>query len=179
MNQKNLFSGKYTSVLLTLLTCLLWGSLYPVIKIGYECFKISSGDIPSIILFAGMRFTISGVLLILITGIKAKQFILPGKKSIKFIVCCVLISYVLHYSFTYIALSIGEGSKSAIVKQVGFLMLSCFAFVFDRSDKWTPQKMIDRASPTLKKILFAHKGSHDLVFQEEFFPKPKKLPHKA
>ena len=40
--------------------CLLWGSAFPCIKIGYGLFGIASTDVASIIAFAGARFLISG-----------------------------------------------------------------------------------------------------------------------
>lgn len=124
------------------LTCLLWGSLFPVIKVGYASFNISSSDIPTIILFAGLRFFISGIILILLSSINQKKLDVPKKADIKHIILGALLTIILHYSFTYVALSLGEGSKSAIIKQIGFLFLSCFAFLFDKSDKWSLRKMI-------------------------------------
>lgn len=138
----NVYANKVTSVLLCLLTCVLWGSLFPIIKVGYSSFEISSSDIPSIILFAGMRFFVSGIILIFLSSTRQKKIIMPQKSNIKYILMGALFTIILHYSLTYIALSMGEGSKSAIVKQIGFLFLSCFAFLFDKQDKWSIRKMI-------------------------------------
>ncbi len=142
MMKINIFSNKVTSVLLCLSACVLWGSLFPLIKVGYASFKISANDIPSIILFAGLRFLISGIVLIILSGVKQKKFDKPEKDNIKYILSGALFTIILHYSFTYVALSLGEGSKSAIVKQIGFLFLSCFAFLFDKGDSWSVRKML-------------------------------------
>ena len=128
--------------MLALLVMALWGSLFPMIKIGYAAFNIVSSDIPTIILFAGMRFTFSGIILICISSVKSKCFDLPKKREIIPILLGALVTIILHYSFTYLALSIGEGSKTAIVKQICFLFLGCFAFLFDKSDKFTTNKAI-------------------------------------
>lgn len=128
--------------MLAILVMALWGSLFPMIKIGYEAFNIVSSDIPTIILFAGMRFTFSGIILICISSVKAKCFDLPKKHEILPILLGALVTIILHYSFTYLALSIGEGSKTAIVKQICFLFLGCFAFLFDKSDRFTVNKAI-------------------------------------
>ena len=50
-----LSQGKYV-LLLAMVSCFLWGSATPSIKIGYQWFSIDSGDPWSIILFAGIRF---------------------------------------------------------------------------------------------------------------------------
>lgn len=138
----NVYANKVTSVLLCLLTCVLWGSLFPIIKVGYSSFEISSSDIPSIILFAGIRFFVSGIILIFISSTRHKKIIVPGKSNIKYILMGALFTIILHYSLTYVALSLGEGAKSAIVKQIGYLFLSCFAFLFDRNDQWSFRKML-------------------------------------
>ena len=130
------------TLLLALLVMALWGSLFPMIKIGYAAFNIVSSDIPTIILFAGMRFTFSGIILITIFSVKAKSFAMPKRREILPILLGALVTIILHYSFTYLALSIGEGSKTAIVKQICFLFLGCFAFLFDKSDKFTVNKVI-------------------------------------
>ena len=138
----NVFANKTTSVLLCLLVCLLWGSLYPMIKVGYAAFEIASRDIPSIVVFAGLRFCISGIVLVLISSIKDKKFVKPQKSNIKYVLLGALFTIILHYSMSYIALSMGESSKSAIVKQIGYLFLSCFAFLFDKNDKWSFRKTL-------------------------------------
>jgi drug/metabolite transporter (DMT)-like permease len=130
------------TLLLALIVMALWGSLFPMIKIGYKAFGIISSDIPTIILFAGLRFTFSGIVLAIICSSREKKFELPKKSEITPILLGALVTIILHYSFTYLALSIGEGSKTAIVKQICFLFLGCFAFLFDKSDKFSVNKII-------------------------------------
>ena len=130
------------TILLSLLVMALWGSLYPFVKIGYSAFKIDTTNIPSIMLFAGIRFLICGVILIVACSIKDKKLEPLNKSNLLWVIWGAVISIILHYGFTYIALSLGEGSKSAIIKQVGFLFLSCFAFLFDKTDGFSPRKLI-------------------------------------
>lgn len=141
MNFDRIFANRVTAILLALVTCLLWGSLFPMIKIGYAAFQIGSGDVPSIILFAGLRFTVSGILMILLFSVTQKHFLLPKKKELLPVLVTAAFTIILHYVLTYTALSLGEGSKSAIIKQVGFLFLSCFSFLFVKSDRFTCRKL--------------------------------------
>lgn len=139
----DIFSNKITSVIIAIVVCALWGSLYPFVKIGYSAFQIASSDIPTIMLFAGCRFVVSGMILFIIFSAKEKKFsILHHKKYLILILLISLTSIILHYFFTYTALAFGEGSKSAIIKQVGFLFLSCFAFLFIKEDKFSITKLI-------------------------------------
>lgn len=142
MNIKKLFSGRISSILLALIVCALWGSLYPFIKIGYAAFHISSGNIPSIILFAGTRFMLCGIIMIFLFSATKKKFLKPQKTDILPILLVALFSIILHYFFTYTALSIGEGSKSAIIKQIGFLFLSCFSFIFIKSERFSWKNIV-------------------------------------
>ena len=45
-----------------LLCCLLWGSAFSGIKIGYRLFEINAADTATQLLFAGCRFTLAGIL---------------------------------------------------------------------------------------------------------------------
>ena len=49
-------------VLLAFISCALWGSAFPMIKIGYGQFGIADSGAGAKILFAGVRFIIAGVL---------------------------------------------------------------------------------------------------------------------
>ena len=53
--------SKNKTVWLALLTMLLWGSLFPTVKLGFIAFSVvSTADI---LLFAGVRFLICGVII--------------------------------------------------------------------------------------------------------------------
>lgn len=51
--------------LCALLCCFLWGSAFPFIKIGYKVFEISKVDTATQILFAGLRFSLAGIMVIM------------------------------------------------------------------------------------------------------------------
>ena len=147
------------TILLGLLVMALWGTLFPMIKIGYTAFGILSSDIPSIILFAGLRFTFSGLVLVAVDSARTKQLSLPRRREALPILGGALTTIILHYAFTYIALSIGEGSKTAIVKQICFLFLGCFAFLFDKSDVFAPRKMVAATLGFLGIVATAYDGA--------------------
>ena len=130
------------TVLLSLLVMALWGSLFPVIKIGYKALNITSGFIPDILLFAGFRFVISGLLMCLYC-IAKKEKLAPNKaKSVGSIVIMGLFSIVLHYGLHYIGLSTTDSSKAALTKQLGALLYVCFSFLFIKNEKFSLLKMI-------------------------------------
>lgn len=79
---KKIFTNKIVVALVAMLCCALWGSAFPVIKIGYKFFNISGVDTASQILFAGVRFLIAGFLTILLGSILPISLLLLRKKKI-------------------------------------------------------------------------------------------------
>ena len=71
MENDNKLSRLWVVFLLAMLSCFLWGSATPAIKIGYETFGIASSDTVSIILFAGIRFFLAGILVIIVQSVMA------------------------------------------------------------------------------------------------------------
>ncbi|MNW56326.1 hypothetical protein D3C74_340360 [compost metagenome] len=67
------FSDPIFVMLIASLCCLLWGSAYPSIKLGYIAFNILPEDIASKYVFAGYRFTLAGLLLLLLSRIVRKE----------------------------------------------------------------------------------------------------------
>ena len=128
------------TLVLALVVMALWGSLFPFIKIGYSVFGIDSTSIPNILMFAGVRFTLSGIPVIGVSAMKKDK--LADKKSIVYILLAGLFSIVLHYAFTYIGLGITDGSKTSIIKQLGTLLYVCFAFLFIKSEKFSILKIV-------------------------------------
>ena len=68
--------------LLALFCCALWGSAFPCIKIGYRLFQISAGDTGSVILFAGLRFALAGIMVILAGSAMQGRRLVPRRGDI-------------------------------------------------------------------------------------------------
>ncbi|MBR1593111.1 MAG: EamA family transporter [Ruminococcus sp.] len=100
---------------MTMICCLLWGSAFPCIKIGYRLFDIPSGESFSQILFAGIRFFIAGILAVLMGSVGAKKLLIPKRESIPNIFILSLFQTVLQYTFFYIGLANTTGMKSSII----------------------------------------------------------------
>ena len=61
--QKNniIYKNTFFVVITALLCTALWGSATPFIKTGYQCLKVEGT--PSILLFAGIRFALAGLII--------------------------------------------------------------------------------------------------------------------
>lgn len=137
MKNKNL-----KMILLTLLVMALWGSLFPFLKIGYQAFQISSDSIPDILMFASLRFIVSGLIVCGYSLIRREKMAAPKKKQVWNIVVVGLFSIVLHYACTYIGISTTDSSETALIKQLGVLLYVCFAFLFFKDEKFSVLKIL-------------------------------------
>jgi drug/metabolite transporter (DMT)-like permease len=120
----------------------LWGSLFPMIKIGYSTLGIAHDSISSILLFAGIRFTLCGSVALGISFAKKDKIEGNRKNIVSQILLIALFSIVLHYAFTYIGLSIADSSKTALIKQIGSLAYVCCAPIFFKSERFSALKLI-------------------------------------
>lgn len=125
-----------------LLCCLLWGSAFPMIKIGYRLFSINADDTASIILFAGVRFFLAGFLTVVIFSIINKRPLLPKKQSVKPILILSQFQTVLQYIFFYLGLAHTTGVNASIINGTSVfiaLLLTCLVF---RQERLTLPKII-------------------------------------
>lgn len=77
--QLTIFTRPFVMALLATSCCLLWGSAFPAIKLGYRWFDITSDATGTQILFAGCRFTLAGILTVVIGSILARKVLLLKK----------------------------------------------------------------------------------------------------
>jgi len=125
------------------ITCtFLWGSAFPSVKLGYEKFHINKKDLKSIILFAGLRFTFAGLLIILFYCIVRKQLIIPKLKQLPDIIVLGIIGITFQYIFFYLGLSNSTGVKSSIINSLSTFLTVVFAHFIFKNDKITIRKAI-------------------------------------
>ena len=128
--------------LLAMLSCFLWGSATPAIKIGYEMFGIASSDTISIILFAGIRFFLAGILVILIQSMMSGKLILPEKGSLPSILKLSFAQTMFQYFCFYVGLAHTSGVTGTILSGTsGFFSIILASLLF-RYEKLTIAKVV-------------------------------------
>ena len=96
---------KNKTLLISLFVMLLWGSLFPAVKLGMKSWNIeSTGDI---LLFAGVRFVICGGVIALFS-LKDKSSYKSARSVIFPILMSGFFSIILHYACTYSALGMTD-----------------------------------------------------------------------
>lgn len=142
MNEKDIFQKNSVILSLALLCTLLWGSAYPSIKIGYSLFSIGENDIFGKLLFAGNRFALAGILVILLTWIIQKKFPLPKRQALGPIALLGFIQTTLEYLFFYIGLSHTTGVKGSILNATATFIAVILAHFVYSDDKLNTQKIL-------------------------------------
>lgn len=130
-------------IFLAILCCALWGSAFPYIKIGYRLFDIDSHEIGKQLLFAGMRFFIAGVMVIITGSIVYKKILRPTSGSTTGrIIALAMVQTVAQYFFFYVGLANTTGSKAAIVEAMNvFFAILVSGYIF-RLEKVTLRKLL-------------------------------------
>lgn len=142
MEKKNRLTELPVVFMLAMLCCFLWGSATPAIKIGYQIFGIENSDTISIILFAGIRFFLAGILVIIVQSIMAGHFIKPEKGSFPSIFKLSLAQTMIQYFCFYVGLAHTSGVAGTIISgATGFFSIIIVSLIF-RYEKLTLPKII-------------------------------------
>ncbi|MGH4050792.1 MAG: DMT family transporter [Clostridium sp.] len=142
MKNKNIFKSKKFVAIVATFCCLLWGSAYPAIKNGYILFNISPSDISSKLVFAGYRFVIAGIVLLVIAQLSGKKVFSISIKNIQNVFLLGIIQTAIHYVFFYVGVSNTSGVKSSIMNSTVAFFSVILAHYIYKNDKLTMQKII-------------------------------------
>ncbi|MFA9392582.1 MAG: DMT family transporter [Prolixibacteraceae bacterium] len=114
------------TALLAIIACLLWSTAFAGVKIGLKYM--------SPLQFAGIRFFISGLLIIPIYG-NLKSYFHFIRKNFSFVLLIALLQTVLMYSLFYTGISMVPGSLAAMVIGSGPLFAALVAHFAMHNDK--------------------------------------------
>ena len=128
--------------LFALTAAVLWGWAYPIIKIGFQEWGITPDMTGSKMLFAGIRFAISGLIILAMARGMRRSFRPARRWDWGFILLFALINTTFHYACFYIGLSHSEGSRAAILNSLSIFLVVVLACVFFKSDRMTVRKMV-------------------------------------
>lgn len=135
---EELFRKNWVVCVTALVCCLLWGSAFPCIKIGYRMFSIASSDTASQILFAGMRFTLAGILTVAIGSLPGKKLLHPAPGNWHMVIKLCLVQTVIQYLLFYIGLANTTGVKSSIIEASNVfiaILVSSLLFHYEKLGK--------------------------------------------
>ncbi len=115
--------------LLAVLCCLIWGSCPPITKMSYAWYGIGSGDVTSMMLMAGIRFIISGCIIVAFRSIKDRRLFKPDKQDLKGIVVIGLILTALQYGIFFPGIANTLGVRTTVISGLTTFFLLIFAAI--------------------------------------------------
>lgn len=124
-----------------LIACFLWGSAFPSIKVGYALFDIQAGQTARIITFAGMRFTLAGLMVIVCMSAAHRRPFVPSKSAWSQIGWLALFQTVLQYFFFYLGLSKAAGVTSSILEGSSTFITVLGSCLIFRSENLSTKKL--------------------------------------
>ena len=137
----SIFQNPLVVIFGALLCCALWGSATPFIKTGYELL-LPERDVPSTILFAGIRFTLAGILTVLIYSVARRKVLYPKKENLPRVLIIAAFQTVIQYIFFYVGLANTSGVKGTILSGSSAFFSVLIASLVFRQEKLTPKKII-------------------------------------
>lgn len=138
----SIFQRPLWVTIFALTAALLWGWAYPLIKLGFDEFQITADMTGSKMLFAGIRFTVSGLIILALARQRRLDFHVSRSADWWFVLLFALLNTTLHYACFYIGLSHAAGARSAILNSLSVFAVVILACVFFRSDRFTVSKVV-------------------------------------
>lgn len=123
------------------LCCFLWGSAFPVIKIGYQVWNISEDNIFGQVFFAGIRFFLAGMLAVFLGSLQTKRLLLPKKETLLPIIHLALLQTTAQYFFFYVGLAHTSGVNASIIGAMNSFIAVLLATLVYRQERLTGNRM--------------------------------------
>lgn len=137
---RKLMNSKSSVIFGALFCCALWGISTPIVKTGYD--YVDELHVPSLLLWVGLQFIVSGILTISIYSIISKRVVFPKKESVKGVVIVSVLQTVLQYALLYIGLSQTTSVKGAILKSTDVFFVALIASFVFKTEKLTAKNLI-------------------------------------
>ncbi|MDY0288434.1 MAG: DMT family transporter [Sphaerochaeta sp.] len=139
--KRNFFENPKTAVLVAIFCTLLWGTAFPTIKVGYELFAIGDSA-SSKLLFAGIRFFFSGLLLVAYHAATTRKIPTIKKENYQWVLVLALVQTTAQYFFAYLGVANTTGAASTIFSSVSACFAVVLAHFFFTDDKLTTPKIV-------------------------------------
>lgn len=139
MDKQKLLTWPPVVLFLALCCALLWGSAFPMVKIGFKMLQIehSTGGKLS---FAAYRFLLAGLIIFGALVVSGTSVRLPTGKDYALLLLLGLLQTTLQYTFFYIGLSNTTGMKASIINGAGSFFLALSSHWWIKDDVLTTRK---------------------------------------
>lgn len=139
---KSIFQRPVWVSLFALTAAMAWGWAYPLIKLGFAELAITPDMTGSKMLFAGIRFSLAGLLILAVARGAGRNFRVRTGRDWWYVLLFSLLNTTLHYAFFYFGLSHSEGSRAAILNSLSVFAVVILACAFFKTDRMTVRKAV-------------------------------------
>lgn len=141
MRPPALFADRRIVAALATLCCVLWGSAVPAVKVGYELFAIVATDLGSLLLFAGVRFSLAGLLL-LAFAVASRRSLRLGRRGFAQVALLGLVQTAVQYWFFYVGVANTTAVNVAITTSTSSFFGVLLAHFIYADDKLTLRRAL-------------------------------------
>lgn len=139
---EKLLKNRIVAYVGALICTLLWGTAFPFIKLGYITFNIPENDIGGKLLFAGERFFLAGIIVLVFGLIVYKKGMALNKSIILPIGLLGFVQTFLQYVFSYIGVGFTTATNTSIITGTTSFISVILAGILFKSDRLTAPKII-------------------------------------
>ena len=142
MTKPSIFQRPVWVMVFALTAAIAWGWAFPLIKVAFKAFGITTDMTGSKMLFAGIRFAAAGLIVLTVARGGRRSFKTNEKSNWWFILAFALMNTTLHYFFFYVGMSHSEGSRAAILNSLSTFLVVLLACACFKSDRLTTRKIL-------------------------------------
>ncbi|MGG7213864.1 DMT family transporter [Clostridium nigeriense] len=142
MDKKKLYTNRINIIIIAIICTFLWGSAFPAVKLGYELFDIASSDVGGKLIFAGYRFFLAGIFVLILQLIMKQNIFKLTSKDIKEITILGVGQTTLQYIFFYLGMTYTTGVRGSIMNGTSTFFSIILAHFVYKNDKLYFNKII-------------------------------------
>lgn len=139
---KKLLMKPSIAISVAILCSVLWGSAFPVLKVSYDELQMSADDVIAKMVFAGLRFLLAGLLVLIFLFFMNRSAIKITKKQFGILLVLGVIQTAFQYYFFYNGLARVTGMQGAILSSGGIFFTILAAHFYYKDDRLSKQKVI-------------------------------------
>ena len=141
MTSPSIFADRRALVVIATLCCFLWGSAVPAVKFGYGLIGIAPGDTASLLLFAGIRFSLAGLMLLAFSVMSGRAIALTPRR-LGAVALLGLAQTTVQYVCYYIGLAHTSAVKTSILSSTLVFFSVLLAHFIYANDRLTPRRAL-------------------------------------
>ncbi|WP_085991065.1 DMT family transporter [Oceanobacillus senegalensis] len=139
---KGMFQNKWSVIGIAVFCSILWGSAFPVLKVSYEEFQMAPDDVIAKIVFAGMRFLLAGIIVLVFLLLINPKSLLVTCRQFAVLILLGIFQTALQYFFFYNGLAKVTGMQGAILSSSGTFFTVLLAHYYYKNDRMSWKKAV-------------------------------------